>query len=276
MLSTRVACVRYLNTQPLINGLDRVQGLTLLPTVPASIADMVASGQAEVGLASIVDAVTTEPPLALLPVGMIGCDGPTLTVRIFSSVPIDRITTLHADTESHTSVILARLILSTRYGIAPDLVRHEAAADPWPDSVLLIGDKVVTRHPPDARYAHQLDLGEAWHEMTGLPFVYAMWMCRLDAAESPAVRLIASLLDRQLRHNLGRMEWIAKTHAPAAGWPLELARRYLSEFLRYSVGQREREAVERFVSMAAAKGLLPGTGIRWAPVSEPLSNAVGG
>lgn len=267
MLSTRLACVRYLNTQPLINGLDRMQGLTLLPCVPSAIADMVSRGEADIGLASIVDAVSVEPPLALLPSGMIGCDGPTLTVRIFSSVPIDRITSLHADTDSHTSVILARLVLSTRFGITPEIVPHTIGS-PWPDAVLLIGDKVVTNHPPEARYPYQVDLGEAWHSMTGLPFVYAMWMCRADAARSPAVALAASILDRQLRHNLGRMEWIVRTHAPAAGWPIDLARHYLGDLLRYQVGDRERAAVEKFLSMAARQGMLPARPPIWADLAS--------
>ena len=42
-------------------------------------------------------------------------------------------------------------------------------------SVLLIGDKVVTDAPPEERYPYQMDLGAAWKELTGLPFVYAVW-----------------------------------------------------------------------------------------------------
>jgi len=265
MQPTRIACVRYLNTQPLINGLDRVQGLTLLPAVPSAIGAMVASGDADVGLASIVDAVTVNPSLSLIPVGMIGSDGPTLTVRIFSSVPIDRITVLHADTESHTSVVLAQLILGTRYGIRPTITPHNpAVGDAWPAAVLLIGDKVVTNHPPESHFPHQLDLGEAWHSLTGLPFVYAMWMCRSAEVDTPAIRLASSLLDRQLRHNLGRMEWITTTQAPLCGWPIDLARRYLGQYLRFQVGEREQAAATEFFRRAAAHKLLPERVPQWA------------
>ena len=40
-----------------------------------------------------------------------------------------------------------------------------------PQAMLLIGDKVVTASPPATDYPHQLDLGEAWKTLTGLPFV---------------------------------------------------------------------------------------------------------
>src|SRR5205085_5859227 len=100
------------NTVPLIEGLDKLPAVTLLPTVPSRIAGMVASGEADVGLCSLVDAVRSEVPLALVPAGMIGCDGPTLTVRLFSLVPLPDVRVLHADTDSHTSVALARLLLA--------------------------------------------------------------------------------------------------------------------------------------------------------------------
>src|SRR5678816_835051 len=51
----RIACVRYLNTVPLIEGLEKVAGVELIPTVPSRIAGMVRSGEAEVGLCSVVD-----------------------------------------------------------------------------------------------------------------------------------------------------------------------------------------------------------------------------
>lgn len=273
MLATRIAAVRFLNTAPLIEGLEKLQGLTLVPTVPSRIADMVIAREAEIGLCSIVDAIASETPLALLPVGMIGCDGPTLTVRLYSSVPFEQVTTLSADTDSHTSVVLAQVLLRKLYNVTPRVasfhvrerlpVHAGASDDPWPQTLLMIGDKVVTDSPPAVRYAHQLDLGEAWKKLTGLPFVYAMWMCRADRAQEDAVKLAAALLDRQRRHNLTRRDWIVQTRAPQANWPLDLATTYLGELLRYEVGPREREAVETFLGMAGEMGLLPRRGVVW-------------
>jgi chorismate dehydratase len=267
----RIACVRFLNTAPLIEGLSKLEGLELVPVVPSRIGAMVAAGEADLGLCSIVDAVRSEVPLALLPVGMIGCDGPTLTVRIFSRVPWEEVSKLHADTDSHTSVALARVVLAKRFGLTPEVVAFDAGGAlaggghggagqaPWPETVLLIGDKVVTGHPPESEFPHQLDLGEEWKRLTGLPFVYAMWMCResdlAEASKRPRLLHAAALLDRQRRHNATRLGSIVQKHAPGAGWPLELAGMYLGELLRFSVGPREREAVERFFSDAKALGL---------------------
>lgn len=279
----RVACVKYLNTVPLIAGLERLEGMELILTVPSRIAGMVRGGEADVGLVSVVDAAGVgaeaderlRDPLALIPVGMIGCDGPTLTVRVFSAVPFERVSTVHADTDSHTSVRLCGVVLERLYGVRPRFIGFDArervalgagggaqasrsgGADldlAWPQTVLLIGDKVVTDAPPAGRYPHQLDLGEAWKRMTGLPFVYAVWACRADRVDSPAVRAAAAALDRQRRRNTMRLDWIAGAIAPEHRWPVELAKEYLGRRLRFDVGDREREAVARFFAEAGLGG----------------------
>jgi chorismate dehydratase len=281
MQPTRLAAVRYLNTAPLVEGLEKLSGVTLVPTVPARIAEMVTSGAADLGLCSVVDVASPQHDLSFVPVGQIGCDGPTLTVRLYSRVALEQVTTLCADTDSHTSVILARLLLAERFGASPCVVafdarervsvgtRHTTDADGWPESLLLIGDKVVTDAPPPERYPFQLDLGEAWKAWTGLPFVYAMWACRRDRLADPAIALAAAVLDRQRRHNLQRLEWLVATRAPAARWPLELARHYVGGLLRYEVGPRERAGVERFIHEALRAKLLEPHELSWCPPPAP-------
>ena len=285
MTLCRLACVRYLNTIPLIEGLDKLGGFELIPTVPSRIADLVRTGEADIGLCSLVDLVRGD--LAALRVGMIGCDGPTLTVRLFSTVPLNQAVSVHADTDSHTSVVLCRVLLSRLYGSRPDIidfdareriavghngahlkVRKEPAGpvvldDAWPATVLLIGDKVVVDAPPAERYPYQLDLGEAWKELTGLPFVYAVWSCRSDRVGSPEVSAAAAVLDRQRRHNRTRLDWIVRKHATEHRWPPDLAAQYLGNRLRYDVGPREREAVDRFVD--EAREWLGEGRVAWAP-----------
>jgi chorismate dehydratase len=276
-MEARIACVQYLNTVPLIDGLERLEGVELIRTVPSRIAAMVEGGEAEIGLVSLVDAATAQGRLVLLPVGMIGCDGPTLTVRLFSSVPIAGVRAVHADTDSHTSVALCRIVLDRLHGLRPEIIDFDAregvaigrpgspAAECEPETMLLIGDKVVTHAPPEDRYRYQMDLGEAWNGLTGLPFVYAVWMCRAGAEESRGVRTAASVLDRQQRHNATRLGWIVARRAAEHRWPADLAARYLGSLMRYRVGEREREAAERFFAEASRLGLgAPGAAPRWS------------
>jgi chorismate dehydratase len=274
MQSVRIGVVRYLNTAPLIEGLDRVPGMVGVPAVPSHLAGMLDRGEVDIALASLVDA--SRHSFTILPVGMIGSDGPTLTVRLFSRVPIDRITRVFADTDSHTSVILCQLLLRSLTGRQVSIQAFDAREhmpiganasspdDEWPETLLLIGDKVVTDAVPAVRYSYQLDLGEAWKERTGLPFVYAAWMCKPENAGEPRVLAAAALLDRQLRHNLTRLDWIVAKRAPEARWPRDLARTYLADLLRYRLDERASLAAQRFIDDAASAGLLPGGALAWA------------
>lgn len=278
----RIACVRYLNTLPLIEGVGALPGVELIPAAPSHIEGLVRSGGAELGLVSLIDGPGngSEEPLVIVPAGVIGCDGPTHTVRLFSRVPMERVTRVHADTESHTSVALAQVVLAERFGVRPEIVAFDARegveadggrAPAQPETVLLIGDKVVTDTPSSEVYTEQLDLGLAWREMTGLPFVYAAWMCRAETARGDArLRGVASLLDRQRRHNRMRLDWLVAKNAPAFHWPLDTAREYIGRLLRYEPDERAWAGARLFLEKASALGLCPA----WEPEVYSLREAM--
>lgn len=275
----RLGCPSFLNTLPMIEGLGKLEGIRLTLTAPSRLIDLLSGRSIDLGLISSIDALRSPEPVALLPVGMIGCKGPTMTVRLFSRVPIERITRVHADIDSHTSIALLRIILAEAFSITPTLhdfdvdahraSRAAAAEQPseadWPEAVLLIGDKVIADSPPAIMYPHQLDLGSAWLELTGLPFVYAIWMARPEELNTLPIARAASVLDRQLRHNLTRLDWIIAHRAAVRGWPTAIAQEYLRTRLRFTVTTEDRAGLELFYAKAIAHGIAPATHpILWA------------
>ncbi len=256
----RFGVVSFLNTLPLIDGLEGLADLQLKPAVPSDLIRLLMSGQVEVALCSIVDYQLAPEPLKIVPAGLLGCDGSTMTVRLFSQTPLERITRIHCDTDSHTSVMLLRVLLHERHGIQPELVefdarRHRTGAGEdvqWPQAMLLIGDKVVTDSTPAIRYPYQLDLGAEWKELTGLPFVFATWLARRETDASA----IGAVLDRQRRHNKERIEDMLARQAPQHGWPVDLARAYVCEMLRFDWTDQMVCGVERFFALAHSMGLM--------------------
>src|SRR5258706_150622 len=83
----RIASVSFFNATPLIYGLDRADDVKLLLDVPSRLIDLLRDDQADVALLPVID-YQRMPGLRIVPAGAIGCDGPTLTVRIFSRGPI--------------------------------------------------------------------------------------------------------------------------------------------------------------------------------------------
>ncbi|MFG0258326.1 MAG: menaquinone biosynthetic enzyme MqnA/MqnD family protein [Phycisphaerales bacterium JB043] len=263
----RIGCVSYFNTLPMIEGLEKLRHVTLEPAAPSHLIGMLEAGDIDVALAPVIDSQRASCELTLLPCGMIGSDGSTMTVRLFSAVALDTISTIHADTDSHTSVALARLLMRQLHAIDPEIVPFDARErvamgsentrdDSFPDTLLMIGDKVVTDSPPAVRYTHQLDLGDAWKQWTGLPFVYAAWMCRASDEDSPAIRSAVSLLDRQRRLNATRLEWIVARRAGERRWPRDLAHTYLRGTMLYEPDARSRESIERFLDETHEAGIL--------------------
>src|ERR1700759_3550889 len=124
----RIASVSYLNARPLIQGLARNPGVELSLAVPAKLIDLLRDGQADVALLPVIDYARL-PGLVIVPSGGIASDGVTLTVRIFSRVPIPQIRSLACDSESHTSVALARIILARRHQLRPEFCDLARAND---------------------------------------------------------------------------------------------------------------------------------------------------
>ena len=268
-----IGCVSFLNARPLIDTLDARDDLAVRFDVPSGLLDDLVAGEVDIALCPVIDYQRAARPLTVVPVGGIGCDGPTLTVRLFSRVPIEHVAQVHADTDSHTSVALMQVILRERYRLPVDVVDHaparlEAPPECWPEALLLIGDKVVTRQPPEAMFPHQLDLGEAWREMTGLPFVFAVWMAEAD---TPLGRL-PEVLDAARRRNADRIDTIVDTQAARAGWPRDLAAEYLGRLLRYPIGPRELKAMQHFWDLAGKHMLIESVRpLRLYPLSTPLT-----
>ncbi|MEX0777246.1 MAG: menaquinone biosynthesis protein [Phycisphaeraceae bacterium] len=256
----RIGCVSFLNAKPLIEGLEGGRDPVVKLDVPSRLLADLEADAVDIALCPVIDFQRSTTPLAIVPVGGIGCQGKTLTVRLFSRVPFEAVTQVHADTDSHTSVALMRVLLAEIYGRQAQVIDYDArrgAVPPPstqpPQTVLLIGDKVVTACPPESLYPYQLDLGEAWQAHTGLPFVFAVWMAR---AEAPLGDLPQLLAQTRLG-NAGRMADIVTRHAAAHAWPHDLAMQYLGQWLHYDIGEPQLQAMRLFYEKAHQHGLIP-------------------
>lgn len=237
--------IPYLNTEPFF-GDDPVRAEARTAT-PRAMIDLVRSGQVDVAPLPIVAAF--DHPDLFLPVGDLGIatQADAKSVLLFSQVPPADLggRTIGVIDDTATSARLLSVLLQRYYAVGGYRL---APLDAPSDAVLLIGDRALLQSPHDSRYRHVTDLASAWHEWTGLPFVFAAWMQRAGVASATAEAAV-DYLDRQLTINLVDLGALA-ARRPDCGLDAMAVRRYLETF-EYRFGPRAWAAVDRFRELDA-------------------------
>ena len=176
----RIGVVSYLNAKPLVEGLDAWEDAELIYDVPARLPGLLDRRAVDAALVPVIDLFDRHDAWRIISDACIGCDGETLTVRIFSRFQPEDVRRLHVDGDSHTSVVLARIIWQECYGRRLEVVPFQGTeAVEECEAVLLIGDKVV--HNRLVGFEIQTDLGSVWKSLTSLPFVFAVWVAPRDS-----------------------------------------------------------------------------------------------
>ena len=204
----RVGAVSYLNAKPLYYGLEaHAPGVELVMDLPSRLADRLAAGDLDVALIPSVEYLRgAGRGYEILPGFAIAAHGPVWSVKLFSRVPFDQVRRLALDEGSRTSQALARVWLDAAHGVRPERVEilpmGASPLESTADAVLVIGDRAM--RVPDAPWHAVVDLAEAWRDLTGLPFVFALWV-------APGLIWATS---RRSSTGAGSMAWPTRTSSP--------------------------------------------------------------
>lgn len=264
----RLGRVRYINCEPIYYALER--GIVparcrIVDGTPAELNAQLASGELDVSVISSLEYVRHADRYLLLPDLAIACDGPVGSVLLLSSVPPTRLDgrpVLITDS-SLTSAALIRLLLEKRYGVRPTFVtgpaRAEDAGRAGIEAVVLIGDDALRAA---GGLPHVLDLGEAWKELTGLPFVFALWAVReacYRIRPTDVDALHAALL-RAKAYSTLHPEEICEATTRRVGLSREVCARYFSRCLSFDLTPRHLDGLRTFLSLLGQGG---GTAFRF-------------
>lgn len=262
----RVGAVNYLNTKPLICDLELIAPeIELVLDVPSRLADLLAQDKLDVALIPVIEYFRAAN-YEVLPNMAIASRGPVLSVTLFSKQPWSGIRRIALDEGSRTSAALVQVLLQKRYQVKPEVVplpldQPAEAADA--DAVLLIGDRAMRACLPG--FVHAFDLGQEWHDWTGLPFVYAFWAARPGIELGP----VTEALTEAKRRGQERIGPIAFAEAPLLGLDAGFCRRYLQSIIQFDLGPRELAGLRKFQYLAAELGLAPkDVPIRIAPLAH--------
>jgi predicted solute-binding protein len=300
--SLRIGCVKYVNARPLIRGWPRDVAFDH----PSVLCQRLANRELDVALVSSFEYLRN-PVYRIVDGASISSDGPVYSVVVAYSGNISEIEEIELDPASETSANLLRCLLA-ELGLTPCLSWNigfqpvcpaglqpavSAAVQPTesktaenisagrtgkmpmfqapPRARLLIGDQAIHFRQKHAGEFQFWDLGEQWKKLTGLPFVYALWLIRPEVTDPKSIaHRLRKLRDKNLV-SLGDLieeivadvgtSAVASAKADKAGPWKELNREFLLGYfrkhLRFSFGKKEKQGLQRFADLCATHGVLP-------------------
>ena len=237
----RVGAVSYLNTKPLIYGIEKgmiKEEADLVIDYPSKIATMLLSDEIDVGLV----------PVAIIPQMKehfiisdycIGCVGEVASVCLFSEVPLDKIEKVLLDYQSRTSVALLKLLINDYWKIN---VSFEDTSGDYQSKIsgttagLVIGDRALAQRKISSFI---FDLGDEWGKFTGLPFVFAAWISnkRLDDT-------FIKKFNKANAYGLDRIDEVVEENE----YPIFNLGHYYSDCISFNLDESKKKGLEMFLN----------------------------
>lgn len=248
----RIGSVPYLNGKPLVYKLDENPDVELIQEVPSRLAILLKEGIIAAGLVSSA-ACFMNHKLQIVPGICISSNGPAESVKLLYNGELSDIKKVALDTSSITSVTLAKVILSERYNLNPEFVSMPPVVPAMLhacDAAVVIGDPAM--QIPRGRWT-EIDLGDEWHKLTGLPFVFAAWAVNPDMAD----RKLTGILQAVKALGLQSLDDISSTESKRLNLPVDVCYRYLDVIMDYDLTEEHLKALRLFRQKVIELGIIP-------------------
>jgi len=239
----KIGAVSYLNTKPFIYGMqggDFLKEYELLLAYPSKLSKMLASGELDIALvpAALLPELTS---YTIVTDYCIGANKEVASVCVFSDKPINRVKRIFLDYQSKSSVALLKVLLRHFWKIEIPLVTsrddsyiNEICND---SAGLVIGDRALQIGD---RFPYRYDLSEVWNEMTGLPFVFAVWVS-LKPMDENSIAQFSGFIEQGLE----RMDEIAAAHEHTFSGIIK----YYKENISFRLTDKHREGLDLFCKL---------------------------
>jgi len=186
----RIGQIDYANCIPIFSALQKnfdCNSYQFVRGTPAVLNKMLLSGEIDLCPSSSIAYARSAETLRLIPNLSISSINTVKSVKLFSRFPLEKLDcmTIGLTIESETSVALLKIIFKKFYQFTnkfvPVAIDGSSLLENACGAILVIGDTALkwSLNFPDL---YQYDLGELWFSLTGLPFVFALWMIREEVA----------------------------------------------------------------------------------------------
>lgn len=231
----------------------------LVEGIPTELNRLLYDGKVDVSPSSSIEYAMNPGRYLLLPDLSITSRNKVMSIILESKVPISGLDkkVVALTTASATSVVLLRILLQLRYGINPAYSLYEQGiedASVQADAFLTIGDLALTKAA--ARdFAYRYDLGELWHEFTGLPFVFALWQVNYKKNIEKELVSLYDILIASKSYGLSHLQQLACEYEDRFNIPAQSLLNYWNSF-SYDFGADEQKGLAAFYGYAAEIGAI--------------------
>lgn len=260
----KIGQIDYANCTPLFHVLREqfpCSGYEFVAGVPAELNRLLLSGEIDVCPSSSIEYAYNPECYTILPQLSISSIGAVASVLLFSKVSVEKLDgrKILLSSESATSVNLLKILLGRRFGCSCiyEIARSGATvADGDSSALLLIGDSAL-RTALEKSDMYVYDLGEMWYSWTGLPFVFALWLCRNEVADGLELKVLARQLIRAKNLVPSLLEQIAAS-AKEAGWMgHDRLLSYWRDNISYQLDDRAQAGLMLYFATCFECGLIP-------------------
>jgi len=257
--------IDYINASPVYYGLDNgllPEWIKMTDGPPSVLNSMIRNKELDISPVSAAFYGMNHNRLLVLPDLSISCHGKVLSVVLMSNLPIEELDggNVVLTRDSATAVSLVKLVFS-KQGVVPRFfttrVRTLDDIPEGTDAALVIGDAALTQ-PWDSVFNHRIDLGDLWYQMTGLPFVFALWVVRKSVAGKVPwdVRTALKLFYESRTVGYANLEKIISCGSARLNLDKSLIRKYYDS-LYCDLDEQKIIAVETFFASLYTQGLFP-------------------
>jgi chorismate dehydratase len=239
----KVGIVNYLNTKPLVYGLQMPpisEQIELIGDYPARLVDMLVKDEIDVGLIPVA-AIPQLSSFNIIGNYCIGTEGEIASVALFSEVPMHEIKKVYLDYQSRSSVALLKWLMKEYWGIDPEILH--ATDESYRKEIkgttagLVIGDRALEQRKISTFI---YDLGSEWRSITGLPFVFAAWVSIKQLPDD-----FIKLFDEANAMGLQHIDEIVAAN------PFDLydLKKYYTLHLSYQLDERKQRGMSHFLKV---------------------------
>ena len=252
-IKARLGRISYLNVLPIYYAMESLfgeNGFHMRRGTPAELNVAMQLGEVDLGSISAMEYGRHYKNYLLLPDLSISSRGPVGSVLLFSRAPFGELDgrTIRVSAASASGAALVKVLMARLFRVKPEYQSGPLARGPMAeaDAVLAIGDEALCMKQAKAM-PFELDLGEAWQELTGLPFVFGVWAVRRAFAETngEATGSLHRLLLRSKSWGLAALPELSRLAAVSFGMTPEQVLAYFHQ-LDYALGPEHERGLKTF------------------------------